>query len=54
VLVTPEMAGVEIRDWSAFEPAAQAGYDAMIAALDKLERPVTELRRRVTLADAPS
>ncbi|HEY3695089.1 patatin-like phospholipase family protein [Phenylobacterium sp.] len=52
VLVTPEVAGVEIRDWSAFAPAVKAGYEAMIAALDKLDRPVVDLRRRPALADA--
>lgn len=46
VLVTPDMTGVEIRDWSAYDPAVKAGYDATIVALDKLKTPVTELRRR--------
>lgn len=46
VLITPDLTGVEIRDWSAFEPAVEAGYRATLEALDKLERPVTELRRR--------
>lgn len=49
VLITPDLTGVEIRDWSAFEPAVEAGYRATLDALDKLERPVTELRRRPTL-----
>ena len=51
VLVTPDVTGVEIRDWSAFEPAARAGYEAMIAALDRLAQPVTELRRHSALTD---
>ncbi|MFN3514742.1 MAG: patatin-like phospholipase family protein [Phenylobacterium sp.] len=46
VLITPDVAGVEIRDWSAFEPAVAAGYKATLEALDRLERPVAELRRR--------
>lgn len=46
LLVTPDLGDVEIRDWSAFEPAEQAGYAATIAALDLLHAPVTELRRR--------
>ncbi len=46
VLVTPDLTGVEIRDWSAYEPAVAAGYRATIEALDKLDKPVTELRRR--------
>jgi len=51
VLVTPDMSGVEIRDWSAFEPAVAAGYGATIAALDKLNRPVSDLRRRPSLEE---
>ena len=39
----------EIRDWAAFEPAVAAGYKAMIEALDRLEVPVTDLRRRSSL-----
>ncbi len=46
VLVTPEVTGVEIRDWAAFDPAVAGGYAAMIEALDKLSVPVTDLRRR--------
>jgi len=46
VLVTPDVTGVEIRDWSAYEPAVAAGYKATLEALDKLSKPVTELRRR--------
>jgi len=42
----------EIRDWAAFEPAAKAGYEAMIAALDRLTTPVTELRRHTSTAEA--
>ncbi|MDD3836625.1 MAG: patatin-like phospholipase family protein [Phenylobacterium sp.] len=50
VLVTPSVQGVEIRDWAAYEPAARAGYEATIAALDKLENGVVDLRRRRGLA----
>ena len=53
VLITPDLTGVEIRDWSAFEPAVEAGYRATIEALDKLPRPVTELRRRAGRHDQP-
>lgn len=49
VLISPDLTGVEIRDWSAFEPAVEAGYRATLEALDKLDRPVTELRRRPTV-----
>ena len=54
VLITPDLTGVEIRDWSAFEPAVEAGYRATIEALDKLPRPVPELRRRAGREDQPS
>ncbi|WGU38824.1 patatin-like phospholipase family protein [Phenylobacterium sp. NIBR 498073] len=54
VLITPDLTGVEIRDWSAFEPAVEAGYRATIEALDKLPRPVTELRRRAGREDEPA
>jgi NTE family protein len=51
VLITPDLTGVEIRDWSAYAPAVEAGYRATIEALDKLTRPVTELRRRPDTED---
>lgn len=51
VLITPDLTGVEIRDWSAYEPAVEAGYRATIEALDKLSQPVTELRRRPSRHD---
>ncbi len=46
VLVTPDVTGVEIRDWAAYDPAVAAGHKAMIEALDKLSKPVADLRRR--------
>lgn len=46
VLVTPDVTGVEIRDWAAYDPAVAAGYKAMIEALDRLGKPVTDIRRR--------
>lgn len=51
VLVAPEVAGVEIRDWDAYAPAVADGYQAMKDALEKLKRPVTELRRRPSRRD---
>ena len=51
VLVTPKLEGVDIRDWRAFEPAVRAGYVAASLALDALDRPVTELRRRPSLGE---
>ena len=46
LLIMPTVDGVDIRDWKAYEPGVDAGYKAAIVALDKLERPVTELRKR--------
>ena len=46
VLILPELAGVEIRDWSAYDPAVAAGHAAAIAAIDHLDRPLEDLRRR--------
>ncbi len=51
VLVQPDVAEVEIRDWSAYDEAVAAGYRATLEALDKLEHPVIDLRRRPSLAD---
>ena len=48
VLITPDVTGVEIRDWSAYEPAVEAGYRSTIEALDKLGRPVIDLRRHAS------
>lgn len=51
VLVQPQTGHIEIRDWSAYAPAVSAGYRATLAALDRLDRPVQELRRRPSLQD---
>jgi NTE family protein len=48
VLITPKLEGIDIRDWRAYDPAVEAGYAATISALDALERPVQELRRRAS------
>lgn len=53
VLITPDVTGVEIRDWSAYDPAVEAGYAATLEALDKLSRPVSELRRRRSRHEPP-
>ncbi|MBC6981992.1 patatin-like phospholipase family protein [Caulobacter sp. 17J80-11] len=52
LLVIPEPAGVEIRDWKAYEPAVAAGYTATVHALAKLDGPVPTLRRRKHAAAA--
>ena len=51
VLILPDIGPVEIRDWKAYEPAVEAGYRAAVAALEGLERPLPELRRRRSLAE---
>ena len=51
LLISPDIGPVEIRDWKAYDPAVDAGYRAMSDALAKLDKPVTELRRRPTLAE---
>ena len=51
VLVLPETGRVEIRDWSAYEPAVAEGYRATLEVLDKLDRPVQALRRRLSLEE---
>ena len=44
LLVTPVIDGVGLQDWRAFDPAVEAGYQAMLAALKTLDRPLTEIR----------
>lgn len=51
VLVLPDVARIEIRDWGAYEVAVEAGYRATLEALDRLSRPVTDLRRRASRAE---
>ncbi len=51
VFIAPDIGPIEIRDWKAYEPAVEAGYRSAMEALAKLERPITELRRRATLED---
>jgi NTE family protein len=51
LLISPDIGPVEIRDWKAYQPAVDAGYRAAQEALAKLDKPVTELRRRPTLAE---
>jgi NTE family protein len=43
LLVTPMIDGVGLQDWKAFDPAVEAGYQATVAALHTLKRPLTQL-----------
>ena len=52
VLVQPDVDEIEIRDWKAFDQAVEIGYRATIEALDKLSRPVVDLRRRASLEES--
>jgi NTE family protein len=52
VLVQPDVDAIEIRDWKAFDPAVEAGYIATREVLDKLSRPVIDLRRRASLEES--
>jgi NTE family protein len=45
LLVIPTIEGVELRDWKAFEPAVEAGYQAMKTALANLNQPLIDLCR---------
>ena len=51
VLIQPNTGRIEIRDWSAYEPAVAEGYRATMEMLDKLDRPIQELRRRQSLQE---
>lgn len=51
VLITPKLEGIDIRDWRAFEPAVKAGYVAAGFALDGVDRPITDLRKRPSLIE---
>ena len=51
VLVMPKVDAIEIRDWRAYDPAVADGYAAMALALKSLSKPVTQLRRRQSLAE---
>ena len=51
LLIAPKIDGVELRDWRAFEPAVSAGYQATKAALERLDRPLSRLRRAPDIDD---
>jgi NTE family protein len=45
LLIMPNVDGIDIRDWKAFDPGVARGEEATRLALAKLTRPVTELRK---------
>jgi len=51
LLILPTVDGVEIRNWKAFEPAVENGYRTTRDALDKLGKPVTDMRKRTSLRE---
>jgi NTE family protein len=50
VLILPKVDRIDIRDWKAYDPAVEAGYQAAMEALTALTVPVTELHRKKPLA----
>ena len=45
LLIIPEPAGVEIRDWKAYDQAVESGYKTTVETLAQLDAPVTTLRK---------
>lgn len=43
LLITPMIDGVGLQDWKLFDPAVTAGYQAAVASLATLKRPLTQL-----------
>ncbi len=54
VLIQPTPDGLDIRDWKGFDVGVEAGYRAAREVLETLDGPVTGLRRRQSVADAPA
>ena len=51
VLILPDVSGIEIRDWAAYDEAVDIGYRATLTMLDKFSRPIPHLRRRASLSE---
>lgn len=51
VLVVPNLSGIDIRDWEAFDPAVLAGYKAMNESLAKMHHPIADICRRPGRSD---
>jgi NTE family protein len=45
LLIAPELAGIELRDWKDYEPAVEAGYEAMRTALSDVKGPLAAIIR---------
>jgi NTE family protein len=45
ILIVPEMKGIELRDWKDYEPAIEAGYNDMKAALADVKGPLAQIIR---------
>lgn len=52
ILLTPEMKGIELRDWKEYYPAVQSGYDATRQALADLKGPLAQIIRGNAAATA--
>ncbi|OYX48995.1 MAG: cyclic nucleotide-binding protein [Alphaproteobacteria bacterium 32-64-14] len=52
ILLTPEMKGIELRDWKEYDPAVQSGYDATRQALADLKGPLAQIIRGNAAATA--
>lgn len=46
ILVQPRPEGTEIRDWKSYEPTVMVGYQATLAALSRVDGPITAMRQR--------
>jgi NTE family protein len=43
LLVAPDLSGVELRDWKAYDQAVAAGYEATVASLQNLQGPLRRM-----------
>ena len=52
ILIAPELAGIELRDWKEYEPAVEEGYLSMKEALADLKGPLAGIIRGNAAATA--
>jgi NTE family protein len=43
-LIVPELEGVQLRDWKAFDRAVEAGYSATVRALKSMPESLRQIR----------